>query len=99
MISKLYLVAYNAATGFLWGLVLFGALLSLTEPTLAGDLSDLKARLAAVCSLTIWTPISPLPLLHVLFVAQYLACLEVLHSAVGLVRSPVVVTFMQVLSR
>ena len=82
--SKPYLIAYNGACCLAWAYVLF---LSLTNVCP----SNAKDTLAAI-----WTvPNLAMTLTYV----QSAAFLEIIHAAVGMVRSPVVVTAMQVSSR
>jgi very-long-chain (3R)-3-hydroxyacyl-CoA dehydratase len=83
--KDLYLIFYNVSLCAGWGVVLKLAV----DTILAG--SDLKESLAAVYN----TP----DLSIVLGYSQTAALLEIIHAGVGLVRSPVVVTAMQVMSR
>lgn len=86
--KDLYLLSYNAACAVAWALVV-----KLALSTVVADLPEygIKGALANVYG----TP----DLALILTWAQSAALLEIVHSALGLVRSPVMVTFMQVSSR
>ena len=89
-LSDMYLVLYNSACALGWALVLFLAVPTLLPtPTLSS--------LASFYSLPGTESIPALA--TVLFFVQSAAILEVLHPMLGLVRSPVLVTAMQVSSR
>lgn len=66
--------------------------LSLFDPSTLTNVDTLKASLSAAYN-------SPPPLSPALIIVQSAALMEIAHSAVGLVRSPVIVTAMQVMSR
>lgn len=85
---NLYLLAYNAASAVGWGYVLYLTVSSVLAERAAG-VSDwhLVAR-------GVWDVVS-----FPLKVVQTLAVLEIVHAAVGLVRSPLSSTIMQVSSR
>lgn len=86
--KEMYLLAYNAACAVAWALVLRLALQTVmsdvSDDGIAGALANVYATEDLALLLT-W--------------AQSAALLEIVHSALGLVRSPVMVTFMQVSSR
>ncbi|GMH63005.1 hypothetical protein TL16_g03606, partial [Triparma laevis f. inornata] len=86
-----YLIAYNAACIFGWAYVLQQEL-SLFDPSTLTNVDTLKASLSAAYN-------SPPTLSPALIIVQSAALMEIVHSAVGLVRSPVIVTAMQVMSR
>jgi len=83
-----YLVLYNLANCATWSRVLLIALPSIFA---CRSPADLLAALAALYALP--------GLASALWWAQFPAVLEVHHAGLGLVRSPLVVTFLQVLSR
>jgi len=82
--SKPYLIAYNVACCAAWSYVLFLAVTNVCPV-------HLKDSLANVYAIPNLAP--------VLTYVQCAAMLEIVHAAIGLVRSPVVVTAMQVSSR
>lgn len=85
--KDIYLVAYNTACCLGWALVW-----KLAVESLVGSLTDqlpLKEALSSVYASTA----------NALWYSQTAALLEIAHSMVGLVRSPVMVTVMQVMSR
>lgn len=83
MIKKLYLVAYNLACAALWAMTLARAAACVAE---LGWAATGDARFYEAVKET-------------LYVAQTMAAMEILHSLLGVVRSPVVTTVMQVFSR
>eukprot|EP00980_Cylindrotheca_fusiformis_P029983 scaffold24137_cov206-Cylindrotheca_fusiformis.AAC.2 len=83
--KDIYLILYNAFCCAGWALVLKSAL---TTVAAGGSLSDSLASVYATEGLATFLTYS-----------QSAALLEILHAAVGLVRSPVVVTALQVGSR
>jgi len=85
MLGKAYLVAYNLSQFAGWSYMLW-----LTTPLLQRALLDESGRGA----LALWTAVEP-----ALKLFQTAAVLEVLHAALGLVRSSAMVTLMQVFSR
>ena len=88
-IKELYLIVYNVSLCSGWAIVLKFALETVLAGTQNG--STVQESLAKVYETV------DLPL--VLFYSQTAALLEIVHAAVGLVRSPVMVTTMQVMSR
>lgn len=84
-----YLVLYNCVACGGWAIVVYLALLSLA--TSLQDGTGIFDSLAQVYSYP--------DLGTVLFYSQSMALLEIVHAAVGFVRSPVMVTSMQVMSR
>jgi len=87
-VKETYLLAYNAACAMAWALVLRQAIFSMADDVGEYGVAGALARVYATKDLAL-----------VLTWAQCAALLEIVHSAIGLVRSPVVVTFMQVSSR
>ena len=107
--TQLYLIAYNSLCTLGWAYILTLALPSFYHSTLA-SLSDgsslLQAFKSAAQHLYESTPStaklgdeSSVSLATVLTVVQSAALLEIVHAALGLVRSPLFVTTMQVGSR
>ena len=92
----MYLIVYNLGCCAGWSLILLAAVQSLAlnvskdglKEALANVYYNSEVALPAVDSLG-----------DLLFYTQSAALLEIVHAAVGLVRSPVVVTAMQVMSR
>jgi hypothetical protein len=85
--KDMYLIAYNSFCCAGWAVVLQTAVASLVssdEANLADSLSNVYFANG---------------LATMLWYSQLAALLEIVHAAVGLVRSPVVVTAMQVMSR
>jgi len=87
--KEMYLIVYNLSCCAGWSLILVSAAQSLAN----GIPKDgLKESLANVIG-------NGNPVGDLLFLTQSAALLEIVHAAVGLVRSPVMVTAMQVMSR
>ena len=92
----MYLIVYNLSCCAGWSLILAAAVQSVAydapkdglKDALASVYSNGEIALPAVDSLG-----------DLLFYTQSAALLEIVHAAVGLVRSPVMVTAMQVMSR
>jgi very-long-chain (3R)-3-hydroxyacyl-CoA dehydratase len=84
-----YLIAYNCACCAAWAVVWYTAVF--TVVTLVTDGLPLGVALSTVCA--------DFTTSNFLLYAQTAALLEILHAMLRLVRSPVVVTFMQVMSR
>ena len=86
--KEIYLILYNVSACVGWSIVLSLALKTLAagvgEDGLVESLSNVYASEGLADALTY---------------SQTAALLEILHAAAGLVRSPVVVTTMQVMSR
>lgn len=87
-VKEMYLLAYNASCAVAWALVLRLAIQTLMEDVPNDGVDGALAKVYATKDLP-----------QLLIWAQSAAILEIVHSAIGLVRSPVVVTFMQVSSR
>lgn len=87
-LKEMYLLAYNASCAMAWALVLRVAIFTLMDDVPEYGVVGALARVYAAPDLAL-----------LLKCAQCAALLEIVHSAIGLVRSPVVVTFMQVSSR
>jgi very-long-chain (3R)-3-hydroxyacyl-CoA dehydratase len=87
-VKEVYLLAYNAACAMAWALVLRLAIQTLMDDVPKYGVKDALANVYATKDLAM-----------LLTWAQSAAILEIIHSAIGVVRSPVMVTFMQVSSR
>ena len=85
-----YLVFYNIASALGWLYVLVGTISS--KYSLKADIYSIE--LVANDAPDVWGKIGP-----VLQVVQTTACLELLHSILGWVRSPIFTVFIQVGSR
>ena len=104
--KDLYLIVYNAACCLGWAYVLALGIPSLLASVAASDASLLDALKNAGSELYFATPATAgwsdesIPSLQfVLTLVQSAAVLEIVHAMVGLVRSPVFVTTLQVGSR
>jgi Protein tyrosine phosphatase-like protein, PTPLA len=86
--KELYLIVYNVCLCVGWSVVFAGAVttvaLGVADDGLVGALSNVYATNGLALILTY---------------SQTAAILEIVHAAIGLVRSPVIVTAMQVGSR
>lgn len=89
-LKDLYLIAYNSACCVGWAMVWCMALYSLATASIS-SLQDVPTALSNVYFFD--------SLELMLIISQTAALLEVVHALVGLVRSPVTVTFLQVASR
>lgn len=105
-IKELYLILYNGFCCIGWAYVLFIGLPTFVSAVVSSDAPLVDALKAAGSSVYFATPAtagfadeSTPSLATVLFYVQGAAILEIVHAAVGLVRSPVFVTSMQVGSR
>mmetsp|Transcript_19946 Transcript_19946/g.43369 ORF Transcript_19946/g.43369 Transcript_19946/m.43369 type:complete len:748 (-) Transcript_19946:200-2443(-) len=85
--QDMYLIAYNLSCCVGWSLILLAAVRSLANGI---GQDGLKESLANVYGNGVG---------DLLFITQSAALLEIVHATLGLVRSPVVVTAMQVMSR
>lgn len=93
MVPKdMYLIVYNLSCCIGWTLILLSAVQTLIR-------DDSLSLADAYANTTIHVSGFAIPLGQLLFVTQSAALLEIAHAAVGLVRSPVMVTAMQVFSR
>ena len=107
--KDLYLILYNALCCLGWAYVLALGIPSLVSSvsdatssgtSLVDALKDAGANLYfATPSTAGWSDESSPSLSYVLTIVQSAAMLEIVHAALGLVRSPVFVTTMQVGSR
>lgn len=88
--ATMYLVLYNLSCCLGWAVVLSTGLQIVSSAVSGG--SSIGDALASVYDKETIVP-------DVLFYVQSAALLEIMHAAVGLVRSPVFVTTMQVGSR
>ena len=93
-----YLVLYNYLCFSGWLYVLLVSLLSILH-SLSDESSTLSIALSSIYASSGMRNYFDLPLCDALLYVQCAAVLEIVHSAVGLVRSPVVVTTLQVGSR
>lgn len=84
--KEMYLILYNSLCCVGWATVLAGAIKTLLSAENGDSIGDSLANVYG-------------PVATMLTYAQSAALLEIVHAAVGLVRSPVVVTAMQVSSR
>jgi very-long-chain (3R)-3-hydroxyacyl-CoA dehydratase len=96
--KDMYLILYNSACCAGWALILamassqtWAKTTTSNSPSSSSSLAALPAALAAVST---YAPVAKL-----LYYTQLAALLEIVHAAVGMVRSPVGVTAMQVSSR
>lgn len=86
--KDVYLVAYNTACCLGWTVVLVLAIASLFDSVVGQSIPLLEACKSVYGDVAIWLQIS-----------QTAALMEIVHAAVGFVRSPVVITAAQVSSR
>ena len=93
-----YLVLYNYLCFSGWLYVLLVSLLSILH-SLSDQSSSFSIALSSIYASSGMRNYFDLPLCDALLYVQCAAVLEIVHSAVGLVRSPVVVTTLQVGSR
>ncbi|GMI34280.1 hypothetical protein TrCOL_g3081 [Triparma columacea] len=91
-LKDLYLIGYNAACAAGWAYVLYLATCVVFASGVPCCHHEVLASLETVY-------LEPPLLKETLIVVQSAALLEIVHAALGLVRSPVVVTAMQVMSR
>ena len=94
--KEMYLIVYNLSCCLGWSLILLSAAQFLAS---SFQTNGLKGSLANVYANGDVALPSVDSLGDLLFVTQSAALLEIAHAAVGLVRSPVLVTAMQVMSR
>jgi len=100
MVPKdMYLIVYNLSCCAGWLLILVSALQSLVKDIPQDGLKGSLANVYANGDLAIQVSSSINSLGDLLLFTQSAALLEIVHAAVGLVRSPVIVTAMQVMSR
>ena len=86
--KDLYLVAYNSACCVGWAVVWYLAVASLYDSVVVQSVPFLQAAERVYADVAFWLQIS-----------QTAALMEIVHAAVGFVRSPVMITAMQVMSR
>ena len=86
--KDLYLVAYNSACCLGWAVVWILAVASLYDSVVVQSIPLLQAAERVYSDVAIWLQVS-----------QMAALLEIVHAAIGFVRSPVMITAMQVMSR
>ncbi|MGK3733578.1 MAG: hypothetical protein ACI8RD_001832 [Bacillariaceae sp.] len=99
--KDMYLIVYNMSCCAGWSMILISALQSLANGIPQDGVFE---SLANVYGASYTMPMqvlssSTIALADLLFITQSAALLEIVHAAVGLVRSPVLVTAMQVFSR
>lgn len=88
-LKNLYLIAYNGTLCVGWSVVLFRVISHLLSPNATGGMILTTGPYEGM-----WEKIRML-----LTVSQTAALMEILHALVGLVKSPVMTTFIQVMSR
>ena len=86
--KDLYLVVYNVCCCIGWATIFVAGIQSLLENVPQVGVANALANVYSVGNIP-----------TLLFYTQSAAVLEIVHAAVGLVRSPVIVTAMQVSSR
>ena len=86
--KDLYLIAYNSACCVGWAVVWFVAVASLYDSVVVQSIPPLQAAERVYENVALWLQIS-----------QTAALMEIVHAAIGFVRSPVMITAMQVMSR
>ena len=86
-LKDLYLVGYNASCCIGWTIVWGLGVQSLYGSIIVDSVTPVIAATRVYNDVAMWLQIS-----------QSAAILEIIHAVIGLVRSPVSVTFMQVMS-
>ena len=101
MVPKdIYLIIYNLSCCGGWLLILVAAIGSLANDVPKDGLKEALANVYSNGEVSLQGLFSSSNSIgSLLFYTQSAALLEIVHAAVGLVRSPVVVTAMQVMSR
>mmetsp|Transcript_16639 Transcript_16639/g.38068 ORF Transcript_16639/g.38068 Transcript_16639/m.38068 type:complete len:767 (+) Transcript_16639:133-2433(+) len=100
MVPKdMYLIAYNLSCFAGWLLIFVSSAQSVASGLQKDGLKESLANVYGNGDLAINVLSSANPLGDLLFLTQSAALLEIVHAAVGLVRSPLLVTAMQVMSR
>ncbi len=100
MVPKdIYLIVYNLSCCAGWLLILVSAVQSLLIDVPSDGLKEALANVYSNGKIVLELAPSVNSIGGLLFFTQSAALLEILHAAIGLVRSPVVVTAMQVMSR
>lgn len=97
--KEVYLIVYNLSCCAGWLIILLSAAQFLANGIRISGLKESLANVYSNSDLAFQVMTSNNPLGDLLFVTQSAALLEIVHAALGLVRSPVVVTAMQVMSR
>mmetsp|Transcript_25612 Transcript_25612/g.60364 ORF Transcript_25612/g.60364 Transcript_25612/m.60364 type:complete len:760 (+) Transcript_25612:121-2400(+) len=97
--KEMYLIAYNLGCCFGWSLLLLASLRSVISGIPEDGLKESLANVYGNGDMPIQVLSSSNPIGDLLFFTQSVALLEIAHAVLGLVRSPVVVTAMQVMSR
>ena len=96
-LKEMYLILYNLSCFAGWLLIFSSAVQSVADGILQ-DEGLLQSLANAYGNATIHV-VPGINLADVLFITQSAALLEIIHAALGLVKSPVFVTAMQVSSR
>ena len=86
--KDLYLIAYNLACCLGWAVVWILAVGSLYDSVVGQSLPFVEACSRVYGDVAFWLQVS-----------QTAALMEIVHAAIGFVRSPVMITTMQVMSR
>lgn len=97
--KEIYLIVYNLSCCAGWFIILISVAQFVAISVPANGLKESLAKAYLNSDVAIQVMVSTNPLSDLLFVTQSAALLEIVHAALGLVRSPVVVTAMQVMSR
>jgi len=97
--KEIYLIAYNLSCCAGWSLILVSVFQFLANDIPQHGLKEALANVYSNGDIAIQILSSTNPVGDLLFYTQSAALLEIVHAAVGLVRSPVMVTTMQVMSR
>jgi len=98
--KEIYLIVYNLGCCAGWSLILLSVVQSLASDVSQDGVFESLANVYGNSSMSIIQALGlNLSLGDLLFITQSAALLEIIHAAVGLVRSPVMVTSMQVFSR
>jgi len=87
-----YLILYNLGCCAGWGMILYYSIPYVFWPIGDDPASEIPERLASLYNSVEWLP-------DFLNIVQSLATMEIIHAVTGLVRSPAMVTAMQVSSR
>ena len=95
----MYLIVYNLSCCAGWFLILVSAAQSLVNDIPKDGVTEALANVYGNADIVLEIPTVTNSLGDLLFFTQSAALLEIGHAAVGLVRSPVMVTAMQVMSR
>jgi hypothetical protein len=99
-VKELYLIMYNLSCFIAWSLIIISAVQSVITGVSQGEGmgSLVNVYSSGHIPILVSTPLN-FSLADLLFFTQSAALLEIIHAILGLVRSPVMVTAMQVFSR